>query len=166
MFNNELLRFFPSKRIKAIDGMAVTADVWEESHEYHRQHLRLHALLQHGTGVIAGMEVIASEPADGSVYILPGIALDSIGQIIAVPEPRAFDLGQMSGTLHLVISFSESRPQVAGKSAQEDAPRYVYGQFSLEAMADLPATPHVELARVRRTNGAAPDYEPCGFGTS
>ncbi len=37
MFSNEILRLFPRKRIKAVDGMAVTAAIWEESHEYHRQ---------------------------------------------------------------------------------------------------------------------------------
>ena len=42
--------------------MAVTAQVWEEAHEYHRQQLRFHALLSHRPGILAGLEVIASQP--------------------------------------------------------------------------------------------------------
>jgi hypothetical protein len=39
---------------------------------------------------------------------------------------------------------------------QEDAPLYVQAQFSLEAVSDLPPTPHVELARVWRRDQTAP----------
>ena len=47
MFTAEMLRMFPRKRIKAMDGMAVTADIWKEAHEYHRQSARFHVLLNH-----------------------------------------------------------------------------------------------------------------------
>jgi hypothetical protein len=154
MFTAEMLRMFPRKRIKAADGMAVTAEVWEEAHEYHRQLARFHALLNHGTGIVTGLEVIASEPADSSVYILPGIAVDTIGQTIVVPEPRAFDMGRSDGLLYLIVSFGESRPQVANGRAQEDSPLYIHQQYALEAVTQLPATPHVELARVMRRGGA------------
>lgn len=150
MFTSEMLRLFPRRRIKPIDGMAVTADVWEEAHEYHRQLNRFHALLMHGAGVVTGLEVIASDPADSAVYILPGIAQDSIGQTIVLPEPRAYDLGNSQGLFYLIVSYNESRPQVEGGRADEDTPRYVHEQFLLEAVAELPQTPHVELARVQR----------------
>ena len=77
MFNREVLGLFPRKRIRAVDGMAVTADVWEEAHDYHRQINRLHTLLYHGAGIVTGLDVIASDPADSSVYVLPGLAMDS-----------------------------------------------------------------------------------------
>lgn len=150
MFTQEMLRLFPRKRIKALDGMAVTADVWEEAHDYHRQLLRYHTLLQHGSGIITGLEVIASEPADSSVYILPGIAIDHIGQTVVLPEPRSFDLGSAEALMYLIITYNESRPQALNGRMQEDAPLYVHAQFSLEAVTELPPTPHIELARVQR----------------
>ncbi len=76
MDNKDLLQEFPAKRIKPVDGLAVTAKVWEEAHEYHRQRQRFHAMLNHGAGVVTGLEVIASDPPDTAVYVQPGIALD------------------------------------------------------------------------------------------
>ena len=156
MFTREVLGLFPNKRIRAIDGMAVTADVWEEAHDYHRQLDRLHTLLHHGSGIVTGLNVIASEPADNSVYLLPGLAVDSIGQTIVVPEPSAYDLGNADGRLYLIVSYNESRPQSSGGRVQEDAPLYVQSQYSLEAVNDLPPTPHVELARIWRRDSTAP----------
>jgi hypothetical protein len=156
MLTREVLSLFPNKRIRAMDGMAVTADVWEEAHDYHRQLNRLHAMLYHGAGIVVGLEVIASEPADNSVYLMPGLAVDSIGQTIVVPEPRAYDLGNAEGRLYLIVAYTESRPQSNGSRVQEDAPLYVQAQYSLEAVSDLPPTPHVELARVWRRDSTAP----------
>ncbi len=150
MFSQELLSLFPTKRIKAADGMAVTAQVWEEAHDQHRQLLRFHTLLNHGAGIVTGLEVIASDPADSSVYILPGIAVDALGQTIVLPEPRAYDLGMAEGMLYLILTYAESRPRYEGNRMSEDAPLYINGEYGLQAVGALPATAHVELARVRR----------------
>ena len=156
MFSQELLSLFPTKRIKAADGMAVTAQVWEEAHDQHRQLLRFHALLNHGAGIVTGLEVIASDPADSSVYILPGIAVDSLGQTIVLPEPRAYDLGMAEGTLYLILTYAESRPRYEGNRMSEDAPLYVNGEYGLQAASALPPTAHVELGRVRRQGANTP----------
>jgi hypothetical protein len=156
MFDREVLGLFPNKRIRAIDGMAVTADVWEEAHDYHRQISRLHTLLHHGTGIVTGLDVIASDPADNSVYVLPGLAVDPLGQTIVLTEPRAYDIGNAEGRLYLVLAYNESRPQTGSSRVQEDAPLYVQSQFSLEAVSALPPTPHVELARIWRRDQTAP----------
>jgi hypothetical protein len=156
MFTRELLGLLPRQRVRAVDGMAVTAEVWEESHEYHRLLLRLHALLQHGSGIVGGLDVIASDPADSSVYVLPGLAIDGIGNLIILPEPRAYDLGGAEGLLYLIVSYTESRPQTTARRVQEDAPLYVQSQFTLEAVAKLPSTPHVELARIHRRGQTSP----------
>jgi hypothetical protein len=156
MITREVLSVFPNKRIRAIDGMAVTADVWEEAHDYHRKLIRLHTVLQHGAGIVTGLEVIASDPADNAIYLMPGLAIDSIGQPVVVPEPRSYDLGNAEGRLYLIVAFNESRPQSAGSRVQEDAPLYVQDQYSLEAVNALPPTPHVELARIWRRDSTAP----------
>jgi hypothetical protein len=152
MSTEDLLQTFPAKMIKPVDGMAVTAEVWEEAHEYHRQRLRFHDLLQHGSGIVTGLEVIASDPPDTSVYILPGVAVDPTGQTIVLPQPVAYEIGrEMEGLLYLLLSYGESPPRAEG-SRQGDGPMYVHAEFSISARKTLPATPWVELARVRRSS--------------
>ena len=151
MDKNDLLKTLPTRSIKPVDGMAVTAEVWEEAHTEHRLQQRAHALGAHGTGIVAGLEVIASDPPDTAVYILPGVAVDSLGQTIVLPQPVAYDVGhEMEGLLYLVLSYGESRPRAAEGGGQADGPLYVYGEFSLAARTTLPTTPHVELARIHR----------------
>ncbi len=151
MDKNELLQTLPTKRIKPVDGMAVTAEVWEEAHEYHQRALRAHAMGFHGAGIVAGLEVIANEPPDTAVYILPGVAVDPLGQVIVLPQPVAYDIGnEMEGLLYLLLSYGESRPRAGEGAEQHDSPMYVNAEFSIAARTTLPNTPCVELARVRR----------------
>lgn len=151
-YNKELLQLFPKKRMKPIDGMAVTAEVWEEAHEYHRNLLRYHTLFNHGAGIITGLEVIARDPADSMVFILPGIATDSVGRTIVLPEPFAYDFGQREGLHYLLLTHQEGRPQSG--NGREDAPLYVHAGYGLEAVSKPVSTPHVELARVKRSGAA------------
>jgi hypothetical protein len=151
MTNKDMLQEFPIKRIKPVDGMAVTAETWEEAHEYHRRYERFHTLLHHGWGIVTGLEVMASDPPDTAVYILPGVAVDSTGQTIVLPQPVAYDIGhEMDGLLHLLLSYEESRPRADDSRDQGDSPMYVHAEFSISARTTPPATSWVELARVRR----------------
>jgi hypothetical protein len=145
----DLLKGYPGRRIKPFDGLAVTSDIWEEAHEYHRLVLRYHNLMAHTWGIVVGLEVMASDPADGSVYILPGMATDSSGQTVVLREPLTFDMGQAEGVQFLVLSYEEGQPH-AGECGQVTDVLYVDSQFGLEARSSLPAGPHLELARVRR----------------
>lgn len=155
--NNDLLKEFPNKRMRAVDGMAVTADVWENAHNYHRQTDRYHNLYSHGSGIVTGLQVIASDPPDTSVYILPGVAVDSAGQMIVIAEPTAYDVGrQVEGQLHLVLTYGESRPRSEGtQSTQEGAPLFVHSEFGVQALPEVPTTPYIELARVKRQGKAS-----------
>lgn len=152
----DLIRLFSTRRISPFDGMAVTADIWNEAHDYHRQRQRLHALFSHGTGIVTGLEVIASDPADSSVYILPGIALDPLGRTIVIAEPTAYDLSTADGWLHLTLSYGESRPRPDTSSDSEGGPMYVHAEFGIEAELDAPGANSVELARVWRQDAGYP----------
>lgn len=163
MINKDYFANFPTRRLKPIDGMAVTAEIWEEAHDYHRQHQRFHALLAHGAGIVAGLEVIASDPPDTSVYILPGIAVDSLGQTIVLTEPVAYDLGRTSnGPLYLLLSYGESRPRPDERRKAENV-LYVHTEFGIEARTTLPTGPYVELARVWRLGREAPIFDAVDF---
>jgi hypothetical protein len=153
---DEQFKLFPAKRVKPVDGMAVTAQVWEEAHDYHQQHQRFHTMFYHGAGIVTGLEVIASDPPDTSVYILPGIAVDPAGQTIVLPQPVSYDIGhEMEGLLYLLLSYGESRPRADG-GHKGDGPMYVHAEFSISARTFLPTTPWVELARVERRSREDP----------
>ena len=149
------MKTLPTRRIKATDGMAVTADVWEEAHNYHRQHLELHALLSHGAGLASGLQVVANDPPDTAVYIRPGVAVDPSGRTIVLNEPLTYEVGAGEGRLFLVISYGESHARSSNGLDAEGAPMYVQSQFSVEATSVLPPGPHVELARLMRTRRGA-----------
>jgi hypothetical protein len=150
----DVIEGYPSKRIEAHDGMAVTAAVWQEAHAYHRAQLRYHARLSHDAGIVTGLEVIASDPPDSAVYILPGIAIDPGGETIILPEPMAYDLGASQGALYLLLSHGESRPRTEG--GEPGDPLYVHAQYAIEATSTRPDTPFVELARIRRQGRETP----------
>lgn len=160
MTTPELLRAVPTERLRPTDGLAITADVWEEAHDYHRQQLRLHALLSHGAGVVTGLEVLASDPPDGSVFILPGIAVDAAGRTIVLPEPRSFDLGRVEGPVYLLLSYGEGRARPRAGAEEESAALYVRAEYGIEASLRPPADGQVELARIRRRGPTAPLTNP------
>lgn len=128
--------------------MSVTADVWAEEQDYHRQRHQLHARLSHGAGVLTGLGVVASDPPDSAVYILPGIAMDGDGQIIVLSKPRAYNIGTTQGYLYLLLTGGQSAPR--GDSDQPEGLRYVHDEFGIQATPILPSTPYVELARIDR----------------
>ncbi len=159
MSQSELFKQFPARRIKPYDGMVVTSDVWEEAHAYHRQQTQYHQRLSHGVGILAGLEVCASDPPDSSVYIQPGVAVNGDGQLIVVPEALAYNLGAAQGPLYLLLSYEESQPQPAdGQTDAAEVMLYVHVQYGLVA-AGTPPVPngtHVELARLRRQGAESP----------
>jgi len=161
-----LLRHNPGRRINAFDGMTVTADVWQESHEYHRFQQRMLALNGHGSGILVGLDVIASEPPSQTVYILPGAAIDPAGHLIIVDQPAAYDLGKYrEGVLHILLTYDESRPQPQN-GRQADNPFYIHTGYNVETVVDQTDTPLVELARIPRQgrdtliSNAADFYRP------
>ena len=150
----ELINTYPLKRIKPSDGMTITAQIWEEAHEYHRHSHRYHTMFGHGPGILTGLEVIASDPPDTSVYISPGVAIDTEGQLIVLPQAVAYDIGQeMEGLFYVILSYSESQPRSDENDQDDDSgSRYIHGEFSISAHASLAEVTGVELARVRRSS--------------
>jgi hypothetical protein len=156
MSDENLLLLFPQKRIKAYDGMPVTAEIWDQSHAYHRQKYDSHNLFFHGSGILAGLEVVASDPPDNIVFITPGLAVDNTGQVIVLSEPVAYDLGdEIDGPLYLFITHRESTPGGA-RSKKEGAVQYIQDEFLIMARPSLPDARSIELARFRRENRTSP----------
>ncbi len=150
--DQDILQEFPSRRIKPVDGLAVTADVWREAHDYHRHRQRYHNMLSHGPGIVSGLDVIASDPPDTAVYIQPGVAVDPQGHIIVLKEPITYDVGQTAeGRLYLLLSYGESEGQSqSGEDARPESARYIHTEFGIETQTQRSAFQGVELARIRR----------------
>lgn len=156
MTKDELLQTFPTRHIQPVDGLAVTAAVWEEAHDYHRLRQRFHNLLGHGPGILTGLEVIASDPPDTSVYIRPGIAIDTGGEVIALREPVAYDLGAAQGPLYLLLTYGEGPPRAGIGPGPASETLYVHAEFGIETRPSLADAVGVELARIRRQGRESP----------
>ncbi len=138
------LNNYPQKYVQPYDGMAVTADVWSLAHEEHRQTSRAHNLCLHGSGIVTGLEVVANDPADQYVFISPGIAIDTAGNIIELVEPVAYDFGKTAeGSLYLLLGHGKR--ELGG--AQKEI-RFTQNEFVIAARSSIPKRPSVELARV------------------
>jgi len=144
MKDTSSLNSFPKRQIKPYDGMSITAAVWAEAHEEHRQTERAHNLFLHGNGIITGLEVVANDPPDKYVFISPGIAIDSGGNVIELTEPVAYDFGNTTeGTLYLLLGHGER--EVGGVQKES---RYLQNEFVIAARSSMPKRASVELARI------------------
>ena len=144
MKDNSVLTIYPKTRIKPYDGMSVSAAAWAEAHDEHRQSRRAHDLLFHGSGIIAGLEVLANDPPNQMVFISPGAAVDPVGNVIVLSEPVAYDFGNSAdGMLYLLLVHGERE---TGGVDQEI--KYIQNEFVIAARSSLPKRPVVELARI------------------
>lgn len=152
--SEKLIKLFPKRRLQAYDGMAITAQVWDTAHTYHIRAQQAHNLFYHGSGILFGMEVIASDPPDQVIYILPGVAIDPYGQVIVLSDPVAYDLGnEIEGLLYLLISRRESKQ--AGTQEGGGEASYVQDEFLITARSSIPDSPVIELARFHRQSRSA-----------
>ncbi len=151
MHDTALLEKYPVDRLIAVDGMAVTADIWTEAHDYHRAIQRILTRYSVGHGVLTGLDVVPSDPADKSVFISPGLAIDHDGNLVVVQKPVPFEVGNSAdGVIYLVMTYGEGRAR-AKQGASPDAPLYVTSQYIIEALPQLPDYAHIELARINRS---------------
>lgn len=152
MKDTSVLNLFPKKQVKPFDGMSITAEVWDQAHEEHRQMMRAHNLVAHGGGIITGLEVVANDPPDQYVFISPGVAVDPVGNIIVVPEPVAYDFESTApGPLYLLLGKGEREVGGVGNEA-----RYSQDEFVIAARTTLPKRPSVELARISLSAAGKP----------
>jgi hypothetical protein len=79
-------------RVRYFYGQLLTAQDFQDEQQYHLEKQRLHNRLLHGAGIVKGLEVGGVEGT--TVQVRPGLALDSHGREIIVPDPHRTDAAQ------------------------------------------------------------------------
>ncbi len=146
------------KRVNPFMGLMIDAQTWADSHDYHRTAEQVHALTMHGWGIVSGLEVEAADPPDRSVWIRPGVAVDSDGRVIIVAQPYRYQITtQVPGMMYLVLMFREipTDPMLSIEDGSE-RPSRLLEAYAIFERDRLPDQAHVELARVQLTDARSP----------
>jgi hypothetical protein len=139
---------FQLKRINAFQGLVIDADTWQDAHNYHRDQQRLHLLAFHKTGIVSGLQVTAFNPADSSVNILPGLAIDPEGNAIIVQQKQRYKLQtREKGIVYLVIQFRDV-PCEPLQPPEGGQPTRILEAYRVQERDKLGNEPYVELARI------------------
>jgi hypothetical protein len=146
------------KRVNPFMGLMIDAQTWADSHDYHRTAEQVHHLTMHGWGIVSGLEVEAANPPARSVWIRPGVAVDSDGRLIIVSQPHHYQITtQVPGMMYLVLMFREipSDPMLSIEDGSE-RPSRLLEAYAIFERDRLPDQAHVELARVQLTDAKSP----------
>ncbi|MEO5951407.1 MAG: DUF4159 domain-containing protein [Chloroflexia bacterium] len=143
------------KRVNPFMGLMIDAQTWGDSHDYHRMSAQAHALAMHGWGIVAGLEIDAADPADRSVWVRPGVAVDPEGRLILVAQPFRYQITtQTPGLVYLVLVFREipTQPAISVEDGTEKPSRLLEA-YAIYERDRLPDQAHVELARIELSDG-------------
>jgi hypothetical protein len=146
-FSRKDILSYQLKTVNPFQGLVIDADTWRDAHNYHHDHQRLHILMFHGTGIVQGLNVSASNPADISINISPGVAIDEEGNVIIVGQIQRYRIQTRDkGVIYLIIQFRE----VPGEPYQQpnNQPTRILEAYRIEERDKLPNEPCLELARI------------------
>jgi hypothetical protein len=147
----------PLERLQVTDGLMLNAERWRLAHEYHRQRQNIHYQSLHQPGMVCGLKVgvtaapeqFAAQYRDARwLRIQPGIAIDTLGNPIIVPEAIDYRLASeppRSGTtvIYLVLSYVD--PDRLQRSIE---PEMVRETFRIDEKTTPPDELEVELCRI------------------
>jgi hypothetical protein len=150
-------RTLPLERLQVTDGLLLTAERWRLAHEYHRQRQNVHYQSLHQPGVVCGLKVgvVAAPEEFAAQYrdrrwlkVQPGVAIDTLGNPIIVPEAIAYRLASEpprtgTATIYLVLSYVD--PDRLQRSVE---PEMVQETFRIDEKTTPPDALEVELCRV------------------
>ncbi|MGD1907547.1 MAG: hypothetical protein ACFB0C_16385 [Leptolyngbyaceae cyanobacterium] len=152
----------PFTRLQISDGLLMTADLWTQAHDYHRQRQNFYyqALFQPGIVWGLGVAVCAAPTTVDARYrdqrwvqVQPGVAIDRDGNPIVVPKAESFRLqseptvGSVA-TVILVLRYSDPTERIGGGVAAGGQPE----TFSLVETTH-PEPEDIELCRLQIQGG-------------
>ena len=136
------------KRVNPFPGLIIDDDIWRDSHDYHRNHQRLHQLAVHGPGIVTGLEVSAHDPPDLALVINSGVGIDIEGNIIVVAKPQVYSIQSRDrSTIYVTIQFREV-PTGPFQPPEGSQPTRILEAYRIQERYSLPDEPYLELARI------------------
>lgn len=145
------------KRVNPFRGLVIDSTTWADAHEYHRTHLRLHNLAMHQPGIVFGLGIQASDPADRSVVIEPGLAVDPDGNVVIVADAQRYHFQtEEAGTVYLLLQYREIPTDIANGRPGEGQAARILEAYRIQERLQLPEEPFVELARVTIADARTP----------
>lgn len=152
----------PFTRLQISDGLLMTADLWTQAHEYHRQRQNFYYQALFQPGIIWGLGVaVCAAPATVDaryrdqrwVQVQPGVAIDRNGNPIVVPNAEYFRFQSEPSagvveTVILVLRYSDPTERSGGERTPGGQPE----TFSLVETTD-PEAEDIELCRLQIQGG-------------
>ena len=123
-------RYIPFERNRYFYGKLLTVRDFLTEQTYNADKRRLVNRLLFGSGVVAGLQVVAVD--DKSVSVSTGVALDQLGREIVVPSPLTLKLSNVEGfsnndyakSVYLCVAYDEKGKEpvhsVAGASGRDE----------------------------------------------
>jgi hypothetical protein len=103
-----------AERPSFFEGQYLGAEDLQALLSYCSEQLRRHQLGPHTWGIVAGLDIVYPEQADGSVqaFLTPGVAVDGFARMVVVPAAQAVDAGlftgQPAGDVPLWLRYDEA----------------------------------------------------------
>jgi hypothetical protein len=136
------------KRVNPFQGLVIDDDIWRDSHDYHRNHQRLHQLAVHGPGIVTGLEISPHDPADLSLVVNPGVGIDNDGNIVVAAKAQPYTIqSKERGTIYITIQFREI-PTGPFQPPEGGQPTRILEAYRIQERYGLPDEPYLELARI------------------
>ncbi len=86
-------QLFQLSRLRAFEGLCLTAKDLQDEQTYHRRNLQRHVLYMHGHGIVQGLQVEIEQRKDRYVAVIQaGYGVTRIGQGVLLPEAVAVPL--------------------------------------------------------------------------
>ncbi|AFZ01386.1 DUF4159 domain-containing protein [Calothrix sp. PCC 6303] len=152
----------PLQRLQVTDGLLLTANLWKQAHDYHRQRQNIYYQSLHQAGIVWGLgvhvidapEEVAGQYKDRRwLQIQPGLAIDGKGNPIIVPQALAFRIASEapakgSLTVYVIVNYVDP-----DKLQNQSDRQFVQETFRIDEKTTPPNGTEVELCRILLTPG-------------
>jgi hypothetical protein len=148
----------PSQRLDPNDGLAITAEVWKEAHDYHERRFQYHLAVMHGPGIIEGLDVVEHESDKTKVTVKSGEAALANGELIVLDKSLDCDTSAEVGTCLMIwLDPSDETPDPPDDKSGPADPKYFHRWPVPVArqVRDVPPASWIELARIDRRSADA-----------
>ncbi|BAY81558.1 hypothetical protein NIES267_10350 [Calothrix parasitica NIES-267] len=156
------LQIKPLERLVVNDGLLLTAQLWQQAHDYHRQRQNIYYQSLHQPGIVSGLGVCLIEPPTeiAGLYkdkrwleIQPGIAIDVKGNPIVVPQPLAFRISSEAPkkgflTVYIVVEYVDPDHLINNNR------QFIQETFRINEKTTSPEANEIELCRILLEKGS------------